>query len=89
MITLSEAFRLCGIKDETVYLAHAEEKERGLFVGTYPVSAKTIRNKTDMKKIIVHRIDVQFDYDGQYRGMVFVVNGVGLSEEDLVRLQWV
>ena len=89
MITLSEAFRLCGIKDETVYLMHAEAKERGLFGGKHPISAKTIRNKMDMKKIIVHRIDVQFDYYGQYCGMVFVVNGVGISEEDLMHLQWV
>lgn len=89
MITLSEAFRLCGIKDETVYLKHAEAKERGLFGGKHPVSAKTIRHKTDMKKIIVHRIDVQCDYNGECLGMVFVVNGVGISEEDLARLQWV
>lgn len=89
MITLSEAFRLCGIKDESVYLMHAGAKTYGLFGGKYPVSAKTIRNKMDMKKIIVHRIDVQFDYCGQYCGMVFVVNGVGISEEDLMHLQWV
>lgn len=90
MITLSEAFRLCGIKDESVYLMHVGAKKAyGLFSGKYLVSAKTIRRKTDMKKIIVHRIDVQCDYNGEYLGMVFVVNGVGISEEDLMRLQWV
>ena len=89
MITLSDAFRLCGIKDESVYLRHAGAKTHGLFGGKYLVSAKTIRHKTDMKKIIVHRIDVQCDYNGEYLGMVFVVNGVGISEEDLMHLQWV
>ena len=89
MITLSEAFRLCGIKDESVYLMHAGAKTYGLFGGKYLVSAKAIRHKTDMKKIIVHRIDVQCDYNGEYMGMVFTVNGVGISEEDLMHLQWV
>lgn len=89
MLTLSEAFRLCGIEDETVYLMLPGTKTYGLFSGKYIVSARIIRNKLDMKKIIVHRISVQLNYEGEYVGMFFVVTGASLSEEKLMRLQYV
>lgn len=87
MITLSEAFRLCDIEDaEIVWLMNAGAETYGLFGGKHGVNARMIRNKTDMKKIEVHRISVQHDYDGDFCGMVFVVNGI--PEEELIRLEY-
>lgn len=88
MVSLSEAFRLCGIKDgEIVYLMRPDAKSYyGLFSGKYMVSGRTIRHKTDMKKIKVHRISVQTDCDSEFRGMVFVVDGI--SEEELAHLEY-
>lgn len=86
MITLSEAFRVCDIKDEPVYLMYVHSRTFGLFGGKYIISAKTIRDKLDMKKIIVHKIFVQCDYAGSYLGHGFAIDGVGLSEETLMKI---
>jgi len=90
MITLSEAFRLCDIRDdETVILRREGTQAAGWHGGKHFVSSRAIRNKLDMKKVFVHKISVyQSTYDGEFVGYVFLVRGVGLSEDVLNRLEW-
>ena len=81
MITLSKAFRLCGIGAESVYLQAASDKNSEKH---YFWSAK-LRELVDMKKIKVVGIYPKFDrYDGDFCGMVFTVRG--LTGEELREL---
>ena len=81
MITLSKAFRLCGIDREIVYLQAAGSRDNFFF------AARKIRNKLDMKKIRVIRIEPRFDKFGpDYLGMLFVVRGI--DGEALKQLYW-
>ena len=77
MITLSKAFRLCGIGSESVYLQAANDKNGEEH---YFWSAK-LKELVDMKKIKVVGIYPKFDrYDGDFCGMVFAVRGVDSKE---------
>lgn len=81
MITLSQAFRLCGIDHEVVYLQAVGSRDDFFF------SERKIRNMLDMKKIKVIRIEPRFDRFGpDYLGMLFVVRGI--DGESLKKLYW-
>lgn len=81
MITLSKAFRLCGIEREIVYLQTIGSRNDFFF------TARKIRNKLDMKKIKVIRIEPRFEHFGpDYLGMLFVVRGI--DGEALKQLYW-
>ncbi len=80
MITLKEAFALCNINDdEFVYLKNIEAKyfqDDG-----YCYRGKTIREKLDMKKIKVHKIDLVFEHFGyNFKGIQFIITGVSSEE---------
>ena len=80
MISLAEAFRLCGIKEEPVYLRCQNESTNIWNNGHYFWSAK-IRNKFDMRKIKVVRIDLAFERFGHdFLGWQFIVKGVTPEE---------
>lgn len=73
MITLSEAFRLCHIGEEAVYL---RENGKTNWDDHYFWSKK-VRNKFDMKKIKVVGIEPKFErYGYDFDGMCFIVTGI-------------
>lgn len=73
MITLIEAFRLCNIGAEPVYLQSAGDKKNDAH---YFWSWK-VRNLFDMKNIKVVGIEPHFEtYGPDYLGMMFVVRGI-------------
>jgi hypothetical protein len=75
MITLTQAFRICHIGNEFVYL---KTKESIRSVG---VSARRLRELVDMKKIEVVGIDVRFETCGpDFLGMEFKVKGISQAE---------
>lgn len=84
MITLSEAFKLCHIKAEKMVYLRENGKDDW---HDYLISAKTIRNKLDMKKIRVVGIEPKFQrYGNDYLGLCFVVTGI--SEKEIQKLQY-
>lgn len=81
MITLSQAFRLCNIGNEGVYLQVISGAKRGEF---YFWSGR-VRELFDMKKVRVTRIEPRFDpYGPDFEGMLFTVNGI--TPEELQKL---
>ena len=77
MITLSQAFRLCNIGDERVYLQAASDPNYNEF---YFWSAK-LRKLVDMKKLKVVGIYPRFErYGSGYCGMAFTVRGMNAEE---------
>lgn len=80
MATLKQAINLLGLEDEeSVYLLPCGEH----FAFSTIISVKEIRRKLDMKKIIVHRVDLHFDRnDGEFMGFIFNVTGF---DADIVR----
>lgn len=80
MITLSEAFRLCNIREEAVYLRHVEEHSDIWDTGHYFWSKK-IRDKFDMRKIQVVKIELEFEhFSSKFLGWRFVVTGISPEE---------
>ena len=75
MLTLAQAFRLCGIKDEGITI-----KTRDRPGGEW-VWSRAITNRFDLKKVYVTKIDTEFSYDGEYYGFSFSV--VGLTTKDI------
>ena len=85
MITLSEAFRLCDVRDEPVYLRHVEESNSVWNTGHYFWSKK-IRDKLDMRKIRVIKIEPAFEHFGpEFIGWRFIV--AGITPEELTRIE--
>ena len=82
MITLIQAFRLCDINEEMVYLRHKDAKSQFNYVCVW---SEKIRKIVDMKKIKVLRAIPHFSYDG-YEGQEFVIDGISL--EELKKLEW-
>lgn len=83
MITLGCALRLCDINKESdgVYLRNVRTKHSCWEDGHY-FSQKTLRDKLDLKKIQVVKIDLCFEHFGpNFNGWVFVVDGI--SEDKL------
>lgn len=82
MITLTKAFKLCGIGAESVYLQAASDTHRIEF---FFWSTK-LREVADMKKLKVVGIYPKIDVnDGEFKGMVFVVRGMSRDELDAIR----
>jgi len=85
MITLSEAFKLCDVRDEAVYLRHVDEPHSIWNSGHYFWSKK-IRDKMDMRKIQVVKIEPEEEHFGSgFRGWRFVV--AGITPEELTRIE--
>lgn len=82
MITLTQAFRLCHIGNEVVYL-----KPKGETVRSTGIWSKRLRELVDMKKIKVVGIDARFEtYGPSFLGMEFTVTG--LSQIEIERLSF-
>lgn len=83
MITLSEAFRLCQIDEEHVWLRVFGEPERK----DHFFWVTDVCNRFDTKKIkviyILPKIDTSPAYEGMFLGMCFVVTGI--SEDELIK----
>ena len=85
MITLSEAFKLCGIGEEAVYLRHVKDPPGSHW--SYYFWSKKIRDKFDMKKVRVIRIETEFEHFGpEFLGFRFVVDG--MTQEELKKLSY-
>ena len=82
-ITLSRAFRLCGIRESAVYL-------RAFGDQTYTDHyfwAGRVRELLDMKRLIVTRIEPKFEpYGPGFDGMLFTVKGI--TAEELRKLSY-
>ena len=75
MITLSEAFKLCGISDgECIKFTKVGEDARWVALNDI-WTAGEIRKKLDMKRIHVHRISPWFSF-GEYEGWLFTTDGL-------------
>ena len=86
MITLAEAFKLCDIKEENVYLRHVEESNSVWNSGHY-FRSKKIRDKLDMRKIRVVKIEPAFEHFGpEFIGWRFVV--AVITPEELTRIEY-
>lgn len=73
MITLSQAFRLCDIRAESVFLRAATDDK---YLEHY-FWAPNLRELADMKKIKVVKIYPAFEHYGPgFKGMCFVVRGI-------------
>lgn len=73
MITLSEAFRLCNIGEEAVYLQMAGDKANK----RYHFWSRKVREKLDMRKIKVVGIRPLWEtYGPNYLGLLFIVRGI-------------
>lgn len=80
MITLSEAFRLCNVENEPVYLIHVNEL-KSVWSPDYYFYSKKIRDRFDMKKVKVVKIDLRFENFGDaFLCWRFVVSGITPEE---------
>ena len=85
MLTLSEAFRICDIGEESVFLIHVKAK-KSVWMNGHRFWSTTIRNKFDMKKIRVLKIDLVFEtYGPDFLGYRFTVSGI--TEEQLAKAE--
>ena len=85
MITLAKAFKLCNIGEEAVYLRHVNESSSVWNQGHYYWS-KRIRDKLDMKKVKVIKIEPAFEHFGpEFIGWRFVVSGI--TPEELCKVE--
>lgn len=86
MITLAEAFKLCEIGEETVFLRHVDEP-KNIWDSGHRFWSKKIRDKFDMRKIRVVNIELEFEHFGpEFRGWRFVV--AGITPEELYRIEY-
>lgn len=70
MITLKEAFRLCGIDDQEV--VHLTDNKEDINFWTWPMTGREVREKYDMKHTMVTDIRSHFNW-GEYEGFTFVI----------------
>lgn len=83
MVTLSEAFKLCRIKDECVYLQENGKSEWKDHI----FWSKKVRDTFDMKKIKVVGIEPRFERCGyDFMGMRFIVTGI--TDEELQKAEY-
>lgn len=76
MITLSQAFKFCQVKDEIIYLINIKTNKPHSFY------SETIRKKLDMKKIKVYKHGLKCHFDGSV-DTVFYIN-----TPDKTLLEW-
>ena len=69
MITLTEAFRLCNIRDDEIVHLRRRGENR---TWSIPYTGKEIRNKRDMKATKVVSITPHFCF-GEFEGMEFEI----------------
>ncbi len=82
-ITLSRAFRLCGIRESAVYLRAFGDQA---YTDHYFWSGR-VRELLDMTKLIVMRIEPRFEpYGPDFDGMLFTVKGI--TAEELRKLSY-
>ena len=74
MITLSEAFKLCQIRDDEVVRMVKEGDSYPWYAPSFYTGAE-IRKRMDMKKIQVVHIRPYFAFY-EYQGMAFEVRGL-------------
>lgn len=70
MITLTQAFRLCCIRDDEIVCLR-KKNESFYFPSFY--TGKEVREKYDMKHTKVREIRPRFSF-GEYEGMEFIIN---------------
>lgn len=75
MVTLIQAFKMCNIGEEMVYIREYKEEPDRPWDRGHAIWSKKIRDRLDMKKIAVIKILPAFSYSG-YEGFSFVVRGV-------------
>ena len=68
MITLTQAFRLCDINDEHITLVDANNKKTSVWGWS-----EDFKKKFDFRKITVTKIKPSWYFDGDWKGMTFVV----------------
>lgn len=82
MITLSEALKLTKATDRCIIWFHQAGVMRcGLAWNAQPMTLKQVREKVDMKKIMVHEIRPRF-ICGIYEGMEYIVTGPGFDRKE-------
>lgn len=81
-VTLTEAFRLCNVGRGIVYLRHVKESSRN---DGHRLRASKIREKFDMRKIRVLKIELEFEHFDSILGWRFVVTGI--SPEELCKAE--
>lgn len=80
MITLKQAFRLCGIRDDEVIWLRPKDQSRHWAT---PYTGQEIRQKKDMKRIKVLRIRILFCF-GEAEGFEFEITDESLVKEENV-----
>lgn len=86
MITLAEAFKMCNVGEEAVYLRHVSESN-SIWNTCHRFWSKKIRDKFDMRKIRVIKIELEFEHFGaEFRGWRFVV--AGITPEELKKIEY-
>ncbi len=86
MITLSKAFKMCDITKELVYLRHIKEPIN-IWNSGHCFTSKAIREKFDMQKIKVIKIELEFEHFGSdFKGWRFVV--CGIDPQELIKNEW-
>lgn len=75
MLTMSQAFKICNIGEEMVYIRHYKEEPDRPWGRGHAIWSKKIRDRLDMKRIEVIKILPAFSFDG-YEGFSFVVKGI-------------
>lgn len=71
---------MCGITDELVYLRHINE-QTNIWNSGHWFTSKTIREKFDMQRIKVVKIELEFEHFGSdFKGWRFVVCGIEPQE---------
>ena len=68
MITLTQAFRLCDIKEEHITLVDANNAKTSVWG-----YSEDFKKKFDFSKITVTKIKPSWYFDGDWKGMKFVV----------------
>ena len=77
MISLSSAFRLCGIESESIYLSAASDE----YHREYYFWSDKVREMFDMQKLHVVKISPHFEeYGPDYLGMSFTIRGITAEE---------
>ena len=68
MITLTQAFRLCDINEEHITLVDANNPKTSVWGWS-----EDFKKKFDFSKITVIKIEPSWYFDGDWKGMQFVV----------------
>lgn len=70
MVTLKEAFKLCGVDDREV--VHFSDRREDAGIWSWPMTGQEVRQKYDMKNTMVTDIRPYF-FCGEYEGFMFII----------------